>query len=231
MIAGSSFGAALAPLLFGALEADFGWPSAFVTAALVTAAVALVWFWYASDYTSRGSRDDKVDSNRAGKPIGKWAALFRNRNLLFITYAYGTLGYFQYIFFYWIYYYFEHVLQLPKTVSARYTTFVFVMEGLIMPLGGLVSDRLTTSYGAQFGRRVVPMFGLSLAAALLYIGSHRVGFAAALCLALACGLGACCEGPFWATVTDLEREQVGGASSILKRERKSADSWRPSSPR
>jgi ACS family glucarate transporter-like MFS transporter len=84
-----------------------------------------------------------------------------------------------------------------------------------MPLGGLLSDRLTKSYGAQFGRRIVPIFGLSLGAMLLYLGSHRVGFAAALCLALACGLAACCEGPFWAAVTDLEREQVGAASSVL----------------
>jgi ACS family glucarate transporter-like MFS transporter len=212
IIAGSSFGAAIAPLLFSALGADVPWRSSFVIAALATAAVALFWFWYARDYP--GSQDEAY-SIRAAKRVLSWAALFRNRNLLLITYAYGTLGYFQYIFFYWIYYYFEHVLALPRIVSARYTTFVFVIEGLIMPLGGLLSDRLTKFYGAQFGRRIVPIFALSLGATFLFIGSHRAGFPAALCLALACGLAACCEGPFWATVTDLEREQVGGASGIL----------------
>ena len=212
VIAGSSFGAAIAPALFTTLGTDFPWRSVFVIAGIATAAIALLWFWYARDHPSSKRKVYKV---RSGKSISNWAALFRNRNLLLITYAYGTLGYFQYIFFYWIYYYFEHVLALPKAVSARYTTFVFVIEGIIMPLGGLLSDRLTKSYGAQFGRRIVPILGLSFGAALLYVGSHRVGFAAAVCLALACGLGACCEGPFWATVTDLEPEQVGGASSIL----------------
>jgi hypothetical protein len=61
---------------------------------------------------------------------------------------------------------------------------VFVIEGLIMPLGGLLSDRLTKLHGAQFGRRIVPILGLSLGATFLYVGSHRVGFAAAVCLAL-----------------------------------------------
>jgi hypothetical protein len=31
-----------------------------------------------------------------------------------------------------------------------------------MPLGGLISDRLTRRYGPQFGRRIVPMVGLGL---------------------------------------------------------------------
>ena len=84
-----------------------------------------------------------------------------------------------------------------------------------MPLGGLVSDRLTRRYGPQIGRRLVPMAGLSLGAMLTYIATASAGFTAVVCLSLAFGLAACCEGPFWATVTEMAGEHVGGASSIL----------------
>jgi MFS family permease len=212
IIAGSSFGAAISPLLFNQVEIRFSWRFPFVVAAFATAAVALFWFWHARDYPRSRKASDSLQTAKA---VRSWGTLFRNRNLLLITYAYGTLGYFQYIFFYWMYYYFEKVLHLPEGVSARYTALVFVAEGLIMPSGGLLSDRLTKLYGAQLGRRIVPIAGLSLGALFLYVGTRRVGLTAVICLALACGLAACCEGPFWATVTDIAREQVGGASSIL----------------
>jgi MFS family permease len=210
IIAGSSFGAALAPFWVNQIERYSSWRFTFVVAAVLTLILTLVWFWKARDYPA---------ARKTNRPLAAtdhpWAKLFRNRNLLLITYAYGTLGYFQYIFFYWMYYYFESVLHLSKDVSARYATLVFVTEGVIMPLGGLLSDKLTARYGAQTGRRIVPIAGLSLGALLLYTGSLRVGFTAVICLSLACGLAACCEGPFWATVTDMAQEQVGGASSIL----------------
>ena len=38
---------------------------------------------------------------------------------------------------------------------------------------------------------------------------------AVACLSLAFGLAGCCEGPFWACVTEMAGERVGAASSIL----------------
>jgi MFS family permease len=38
---------------------------------------------------------------------------------------------------------------------------------------------------------------------------------AVACFSLAFGVAACCEGPFWATVTELGADHVGSASSIL----------------
>jgi ACS family glucarate transporter-like MFS transporter len=190
----------------------FPWRFSFVIAAFATAALGLFWLWYARDYPAR---EHVVRPGQASKLARSWRTLFRNRNLLLITYAYGALGYFQYIFFYWMYYYFENVLHLSKSVSARYTTILFLTEGLIMPIGGLLSDRLTKLYGPQLGRRIVPIAGLSLGALLLYLATGSSGFTAVVCFSLACGLAACCEGPFWATITDMSSEQVGGASSIL----------------
>jgi MFS transporter, ACS family, glucarate transporter len=100
--------------------------------------------------------------------------------------------------------------------SAQYTTILFLAEGAIMPVGGFVSDALTRKYGAQFGRRMVPMLGLLLSAVFTYAGTVASRASAAVaCLSLAFGLAACCEGPFWASVTEMAGERVGAASSIL----------------
>jgi len=85
-----------------------------------------------------------------------------------------------------------------------------------MPLGGLLSDYLTSRRGPQFGRRIVPMLGLTFGAVFIYAGTIAPGPRTAVaCLSLAFGLAACCEGPFWASVTEMAGDRVGAASSIL----------------
>ena len=212
IIAGSSAGAAIAPIAFTWLMRLFQWRASFVIAAGVTAVLAAIWHWQARDHpnTSVNPVKPTVEVDRPS-----WLKLFSNRNLMLLTFAYGALGYFQYIFFYWMYYYFGDVLHLGAQTSAAYTTVLFLTEGAIMPVGGLVSDRLTLRYGAQFGRRMVPIAGLTLGAILIYSGTVTSGFLAVVCLSLAFGFAACCEGPFWATVTEMAGERVGGASSIL----------------
>jgi ACS family glucarate transporter-like MFS transporter len=208
IIAGSSAGAAISPMAFTWLIQHFQWRVAFVIAALVTAGLAALWQWQSRNYP-------KVSYPRGDSTSPSWLESLANTNLMLLTFAYGALGYFQYIFFYWMYYYFGEVLHFGPQAGARYTTILFLTEGAMIPLGGLLSDRVTLRYGAQLGRRVVPMISLTLSAVLLYCGTLSSGFLAVGCLTLAFGFAACCEGPFWATVTEMSRDRVGGASSIL----------------
>lgn len=213
IIAGSSAGAAISPLLFAWMELQFGWRISFLAAACATAALAVVWLWYARDWPAGATRPRKTSTERHR---ADWLKLFADRNLMLLTFAYGTLGYFQYIFFYWIYYYFGEVLHLGAQSSAKYTTILFVSEGVILPVGGLVSDYLTRGKGSHLGRRIVPMLGLTLSAVFTYAGTVVPSVAAVvMCLSLAFGLAACCEGPFWACVTEIAGTRVGAASSIL----------------
>jgi MFS family permease len=213
IIAGSALGAAIAPILFTWMLMQFRWRSSFALAAAVTTAVGLCWYLYARDYPPGATKPLAIE---AKAHRASWAKLFADRNLVLLTFAYATLGYFQYIFFYWIYYYFGEIQHLSVQTSARYTTILFLILGAIMPLGGLLSDRLTRIYGPQFGRRVVPIFGITLSAVFTYAATVSASPAAVLgCLSLALGLSSCCEGPFWALVTEIGGAQVGGAGSIL----------------
>ncbi len=213
VMAGSSLGAAIAPVLFTWMLMQFRWRWSFALAAGVTAVVGVCWCWYARDYPPGVTR-----SPAFGKKTHRasWAKLFADRNLVLLTFAYATLGYFQYIFFYWIFYYFGEIQHLNAQTSARYTTILFLTEGAIMPLGGLLSDRLTRTYGPQFGRRVVPILGVAFTAVLTYAATvSSTPVAVLVFLSLALGLSSCCEGPFWALVTEIGKDHVGGAGSVL----------------
>jgi MFS family permease len=114
-----------------------------------------------------------------------------------------------------MYYCLGQALHLTASVSARYTAIMFAVEGLIMPLGGVVSDRLARIRGPQFGRRWVPIVALVIAAMLAVMGTLSTAATAVACFSVAFGTAACCEGPFWATVTEIGGDHVGTAASIL----------------
>ena len=214
VIAGSALGAALSPVLFTWMLLHFKWRASFLMAAGIAAVLGAAWYAYARDLPPKQAAFPPLVGALPGRAA--WMNLFTNRNLMLLTFAYGALGYFQYIFFYWTYYYFGEVLHLGSNSSARYTTILFLIEGAMMPLGGLLSDRLTRSYGAQFGRRMVPIAGLALSAVFTYAGTISSGIVmVVLCLSLSFGLASFCEGPFWAAVTEMAGDQVGAASSIL----------------
>jgi MFS family permease len=212
IIAGSSLGGAVSPMLFSWLISIYQWRTSFFIAAVATAGLGILWFWAVRDYP------DGAQSNHASQPETPvaWSRLFANRSLMLLTLAYFTLNYFQYIFFYWIYYYLGEIRQIGFTKSATYTTIIFLTMGIMMPLGGWISDRLTRSYGAGFGRRAVPMIGLSLGAILLYASTVVPGtIAAVTMLSLATGFASWCEGPFWACAIEVADRHVGAACGIL----------------
>src|SRR5438128_1400090 len=46
-------------------------------------------------------------------PVG-WRTLLSNRSLILLTLSYAAVGYFEYLFYFWMHYYFEDVLKLGK---------------------------------------------------------------------------------------------------------------------
>jgi ACS family glucarate transporter-like MFS transporter len=213
IIAGSSMGGAVSPLVFSWLMTRYQWRGSYWIAAAVTAAFALVWIWYARDfppgYVAPVAATEK-------STLSSWFQLISDRNLALTTVAYFTLGYFDFIFFYWIYYYFGEIRHMGYSQSARYTTGLFLTMMVMMPLGGWVSDRLTAAYGPGVGRRMVPMVALALAGILLFAGTKTSGdMSTVALLSLAIGFASCCEGPFWSLAIDVGGPRVGAACGIL----------------
>jgi ACS family glucarate transporter-like MFS transporter len=225
IIAGTGLGSACSPLLFSWMIIHRGWRMSFCLAGVTTAALAVLWYWYVRDYPDEhpsirnngpfllgGSAADQ-----AHKPASTpWRRLLTDRNLMLLTLAYGTLGYFEYMFFYWIYYYFGQIRRMGSSETAVSTTILFLAFMLMTPLGGWSSDYLSKLSGPKAGRRLVPIFSLSLSALLLYMGTGAAGTISAVALmSLAFGFSACSEAPFWASTIHVGGKHVGAACGIL----------------
>jgi ACS family D-galactonate transporter-like MFS transporter len=244
LIQGSApFGIACSYTVFGGLIAWFHWPTAFLITGVLTGLLGLVWTVYATEYPEQhgavneaerqliaGKRDVPVVPDtalvesavlftaRTAPPRSEaqdWLLLLRNRSLVLLTVSYAAVGYFEYLFFFWMHYYFEEVLKLGKTKSELYASIPPLAMAFGMPLGGWISDRLQRSYGYRLGRALVPVAGMLLSAGLLCLGiltKDPEWIVTWFALALA-AVGAS-EGPFWATAIELGGRRGGSAAGI-----------------
>jgi MFS family permease len=218
MINGSALvGIAAAPRGFGALINRFGWPAAFLIMGGLTVVVASFWTIFASDTPSGRSLARKEKERQPSAPSpGAWHELLSSRSLVLVTLAYGAIGYFQYMFFYWMSYYFETVLDLSNERSHNYAAIPPLAMAVGMPLGGWFADRLEHVRGTSRSRKIVPMAGMSMGAILLVIGvlvREPVWIVAWFALALfSVGLA---EGPTWSTAVELGGHRGGSAAGIL----------------
>ena len=211
---------------FGALIKLLDWPSAFLVCAVVTALLTGLWAMHATDCPAQhravnaaekdwiGTVENQpaaVSTNRAEG----WSELLRNRSLILITVSYAAVGYFQYLFVYWMQFYFDKVLHLGGTASKYYAGILQLALALGMPMGGWLSGRLSRGYGVRRGRALVSGGGMIASAFLLGFGvlaREPVWIVTWFALAHAT-LGAS-EGPFWATAVDIGGAKGGTAAAI-----------------
>lgn len=158
---------------------------------------------------------EERDRSTAPRPAD-WRALFRNRSLMLLTISYGAVGYIEYLFFFWMRYYFKDVLHLGLQESRTYSTILFLAMALGMVAGGWLSDRLQVAMGKRVGRTLVPVGGLVFGSLLLVLGIQATETAlivTLLALSLA-SLGAT-EAPIWTTAIELGGRQAATAGGIV----------------
>jgi MFS family permease len=208
-------GIAATPVFFGALIDRFDWPYAFFFMALVTTLLTLAWSLLIAAPSAGPARGESYEAS--DEPSGvSWWSLLRHRSLMMLTLSYGTVGYFQYLFFYWMNYYFQDVMKLPESTSRFYAAIPALAMAVGMPLGGWLADRLEHARGSSSTRGVVPTAGMLAGALLLIAGilTHDPVWMVA-CFALAMGGVGMAEGPFWSTAVALGGRRGGSAAALL----------------
>lgn len=216
--------------LFGLLIDVMGWPMAFLTAANATALIAFVWLLYGRDRPDQHPGVNEAERTRIqGRkldsgflpdlPPSQPAAgrsLWLNRNVLLLTLSYSAVGYFEYLFFYWMHHYFEEVLHLGKTASQYYAGIPSLAMAASIPLGGWLSDRLTLSFGRRVGRGVLSAAGMLASALFLVLGVFaQTPLAIVTWFALALGAVGLSESPFWTTAIELGGRRGGTTGGIV----------------
>jgi len=212
------------PYLLGFLMDELGWPGAFVTAASVTAVVSAAWWACAANRPSEHRGVNEAERQLiAVDASGKAAATrrsglppWRKRSVILLTLSYAAVGYFQYMFFYWMQYYFVTILKLGKDTGRLYATILAFAMAVGMMAGGWLTSRAQSAWGLRRGRTSIAVCGMLASAALLGAGilcQDKIWIVIYFSLALA-SLGTC-EGAFWSTATDLGGERSGTSAAIV----------------
>jgi MFS family permease len=144
-----------------------------------------------------------------------WPVL-RRRGVICIALSYSAYGYFQYLFFYWIQYYFETMQHVDRGVSRGYNTSITIAMGIGMLGGGWLADRVPRSLSPRVRRAVVPVLGMIGSGVVFELGllgpDARTTLVAFTLSAALLGL---CEAAFWTTVVELGHPFGGTAAGLM----------------
>lgn len=223
--AAAIFGVAASYPGFGALIKIVDWPVAFLLASGTTVLLTCIWAYQARDWPAQHPSVNAIERDLIGVPVRSaesdsgsgidWVALLGNRHLLLVTLSYAAVGYFQYLFVYWMQYYFDKVLHLGSDTSKYYAGFLQIALAVGMPLGGWLSLKLTARWDVRRGRAFVAGGGMLLSAVCLIIGiAAREPAWIVIWFALAHAAIGASEGPIWATAVDIGGASGGTAAAI-----------------
>lgn len=199
---------------FGWLMDLLTWQWAFVVSGLALAAFGVLWWLFVLPSlphpppTTSATKTVSLPSQTTS--VGGWS-LLKQGNLWLLTLSYAAYGYFQYLFFYWMGYYFKQVLEVPE-VKARWASFwIMLAMGAGMAIGGRSTDFACEFLGTLSGRRAIVLTGMGLGAIFGVIAVNVTGLTnVTLCLAMSMAAAGMVEGVFWTTATD-----IGGSSRGL----------------
>jgi MFS transporter, ACS family, D-galactonate transporter len=189
----------------------FDWPIAFLISGVLTFLVAIVW--------TIGTRPAGVDaSSSAGSRFALsalWPVL-RRRGVICIALSYAAYGYFQYLFFYWIQYYFETMQHVDRGVSRGYNTLITIAMGIGMLGGGWLADRVPRSLSPRARVALVPVLGMIASGVVFELGLLASDARTTLAsFTLSAGLLGLCEAGFWTTVVELGHPFGGTAAGLM----------------
>ena len=208
--AAACVGMAATYYVLGGLMDRWDWPRAFLITSGTTLAIACVWVF--------GTRlSVSSQENLTLKAVPRLADMWRmlgQCSAICITLSYAALGFFQYLFFYWIEYYFETIQQQGTGAARRYSTLIILAMGIGMIGGGWLADRASAS--SRRARRLVPMLAMIAAGLIFELGLLSSSTALTLlAFVIAAALIGACEGVFWTTVVELGGAFGGTAAGLM----------------
>ncbi|HZJ16559.1 MAG TPA: MFS transporter [Chthoniobacteraceae bacterium] len=205
--------------IFGSLIDRFDWPIAFVITGSITALLAVAWLMFATDRPADSPQPQfnaaSIDVSERASVSAEWSA-GRGRTLLLLTLSYSAVGYFQYLFFYWLHYYLESVLHMGKDDSRYLASLPSLAMAASMPIGGWLTDRAVRWRGAGLGLTIVPKIGMILSALFLMCGIVNTDrFWIVTCFTAALGVLGLCEASFWTVAINLSQQRGGTSAAIM----------------
>ena len=207
-------GIAATQLVLGALIDRFDWQVALLISSAVTLIVAII--WAGGTHASDTANLHATNGSSASIDFDVFWRVLRQRSVIILTVSYAAYGYFQYLFFYWISYYFETV-QHESPIKARgFTTMITLAMGAGMLCGGWLTSLVPARFSPWARRGLVPLLGMFASGGVFELGllasNPQVTIAAFVLSAALLGL---CEAAFWTTAVELGGPYGGSAAGLM----------------
>jgi MFS transporter, ACS family, glucarate transporter len=162
-------GGAVSPLLVVPIQHMWGWRASFYIFGFLGVIWGIVWYAWFRDYPNekKGVSAEELAEIGAPKRGEKhslpWGQALKSKNLwvlmvMYFAYCYGAYWYFSWLPTY---------LQKGRGFSEAgllLSALPFVLGAIANGVGGVVSDMMVKKLGLRWGRRVVAMIGLGIAA-------------------------------------------------------------------
>jgi MFS transporter, ACS family, glucarate transporter len=228
IFAGVGAGSGLTPPLLAWFILHHGWRSAFWFSAVIGVIAGAVWWWAARDTPEedpgvspselhiirQGITGDAADTPT--RSAISWRAILSRRDLPALIISYFGFGYTAWIFFSWFFLYMAQVRGFNLKASALFSMLPFLSMTIGCLAGGVISDRLTKTYGLRVGRCGLASVAFFFTAVFLVLGS-RVQSPQLAGVILAGGAGALyvSQSSFWSVSADIAGRSSGVFSSMV----------------
>jgi ACS family glucarate transporter-like MFS transporter len=145
-----------------------------------------------------------------------WGSLLRDPNISLICASYFLSSYVLFMFIFWFYLYLVDERKFSVLGGGMFTSMPYILALVVVPVGGYLSDRLSSRFGSRRGRRAVAIAGFGVAAATLLLGTRTANpYVAIGALSVSVAFLMATEGPFWSSAIDVAGRHAGAAGGIM----------------
>ena len=227
-IGGIGVGSAITPPVTAWIMVNYGWQTAFFASASLGIGLAVIWWFLARDRPSDHPWVTKYGTAASAERVPDteilpttaqsipWAALRRTPTVWWLVLSYGCLGYVAYVYMSWFYLYLVNVRGFDILQGGFFASAPFLAILVSCPLGGWVTDRLALRHGITYGRKVVGIAGMTLAAATIAFGALMESpYLAIASLSMGAGWLYFTVGAYWSSTSDLSKAHAGSLSGLM----------------
>jgi MFS family permease len=203
----SRIGGAITPFIVIPLQAQFGWRNTFYLLGIIGVLWVIVWIIF---YQSK--EEIKVEKSEKSS----WVEIAHTKNFWFLMLVYYCYASGVFFFISWLPKYLHQGRGVPQEELTYSASLPFMLAALGCLFGGSLSDYLVKKIGIIWGRRILPLVGLSLSGLSMIIAAftHDIS-TTTIMLALGLAFMDVTAPVAWAIATGLGKTHAGAITGAM----------------
>jgi MFS transporter, ACS family, glucarate transporter len=222
---GAHLGGGLTPLLVAAIAHRLGWRSTFPLLSVFGFVWAAFWFrWFRDEPRDHGSVTAEelgwIEAGRGGmRAESGQRSIFRKAlrtpGIWFLCLMYFTQTYGFNLYVTWLPTYLQHEKQLHGATLGLLAGLPLLLSVPADLFGGMLTDRLSRTFGLRLGRCLVGFGSLAAAGIFLFFGALTPGVLSAVLIALAAASSNFLLGASWGACADIAGNHAATVSAAM----------------